>query len=187
MAVLEQINVRTARLWLRPLRTSDAERLFALFANWDVVRWLSAPPWPYGLDDAREFIRARSQRDLAFITAAITCDDEFIGAIDAIIKPASTVQRERGYSVGYWLGQPHWGRGYMSEAARGFIAHVFATVADDALYSGAFRDNAASLLIQEKLGFVRDNEGMFFSNPHRKEVLHMNTSLTRSRFAALEA
>src|SRR3954470_36825 len=148
MAVLEQISVRTARLWLRPLRTSDAEQLFALFANWEVVRWLSAPPWPYTLDDAREFIAARSRPDPAFITAAITRDDEFIGAIDAIINPASMIQRQRGYSVGYWLGQPHWGHGYMSEAARGFIAHIFTTIPDDALYSGAFRDNAPSLRIQ---------------------------------------
>ena len=100
-------DIRTARLLLRPPRISDAERLFALFANWEVVRWLSVPPC-YALGDARDFVAARSRPDPAFVTAAITRDDEFIGAIDAIIKPASTVQRQRGYSLGYWLGQPYW-------------------------------------------------------------------------------
>ena len=38
--------------------------------------------------------------------------------------------------------------------------------------------------IRVKLGFTRDSEGMFFSNPHRKDVLHVNTSLTRAHFAA---
>jgi len=62
MTILDtQIDVRTRRLWLRPPRESDAEQLYTLFANWDVVRWLSAPPWPYALDDARSFIVARSR------------------------------------------------------------------------------------------------------------------------------
>ena len=55
--------------------------------------------------------------------------------------------------------------------------------ADDTIFSGAFVDNAASLRIQEKLGFTRDGEAMSFSNPHGKDVLHVNTSLTRARFA----
>ncbi|MEA2880378.1 MAG: hypothetical protein QOF14_5574 [Hyphomicrobiales bacterium] len=179
-----QFDVRTARLVLRPPRDSDAEHLFQLFGNWEVIRWLSSPPWPYALEDARDFVAARSRPDPDFITAVITLDNELIGATDAIIKSASTVQRERGYSLGYWIGQPYWGRGYMSEAARGFVGHVFATIADDTLYSGAFSNNAASLRIQEKLGFRRDGEGTFYSNPHAKDMHHVNTSLARADFAA---
>jgi len=186
MTVLDtQIDVRTRRLWLRPPRESDAEPLFALFANWEVMRWLSSPPWPYGLADAHAFVNARKAPNPEFITAAIVLDNTLIGIIDAIIKPASPIQRERGYAVGYWLGQPYWGHGYMSEAARRFTAHVFATIPDDTIFSGAFADNSASLRIQEKIGFVRDNEAMSFSNPHARDVLHVNTSLTRARFAAL--
>jgi RimJ/RimL family protein N-acetyltransferase len=177
------IDVRTARLWLRPPRDSDAERLFALFANWEVMRWLSSPPWPYELEHARGFIDARMVPHPDFITAAIVLDDALIGSIEAIVKPASAIQRERGYAIGYWLGQPYWGRGYMTEAARGFIAHAFATIPDDAIYSGAFADNAASLRIQEKLGFERDGEAMSFSNPHGADVLHVNTRLARADFA----
>jgi RimJ/RimL family protein N-acetyltransferase len=185
MTILDTpVDVRTRRLHLRPPRESDAEPLHALFANWEVMRWLSSPPWPYALDDARSFIEMREAPDPEFITAAIVLDSALIGIIDAIIKPASAVQSERGYSIGYWIGEPYWGCGYMSEAARGFIAHVFATIPDDTMFSGAFAGNAASLRIQEKLGFARDGEAMFFSNPHKKNVLHVNTSLTRARFAA---
>src|SRR3954469_1293919 len=179
-----QIDVRTRRLHLRPPRESDAEPLLALFANWEVVRWLSAPPWPYTPDDARFFINARKATTPEFITAAIILDETLIGIVDAIIKPASPIQRERGYAIGYWIGQPYWGHGYMSEAARGFIAHAFAAIPDDTIFSGAFAGNTASLRIQEKLGFVRDGEGMFFSNPHRQDVLPVHTSLTRAHFAA---
>jgi len=182
-----RIDTHTRRLHLRPPRESDAEPLYALFANWEVMRWLSSPPWPYAVGDAHSFIQARKAPDPEFITAAIVLDGAFIGIIDAIIKPASAIQRERGYSVGYWIGQPYWGRGYMSEAARGLIAHVFATISDDTIFSGAFAGNAASLRIQEKLGFARDDEAMFFSNPHKKDVLQVNTSLARARFAAFGA
>lgn len=185
MTVLDdQIDVRTARLWLRPPRDSDATRICELIANWEVMRWLSAPPWPYALSDARDFINARKAPHPEFITSSILLDGALIGVIDAAVKPASAVQRARGYAIGYWIGQPYWGCGYMSEAARAFLGPVFATIPDDAIYSGAFAGNAASLRIQEKLGFAPDGEGMFFSNPCQREMPHVSTVLTRARFLA---
>ena len=176
-------TIRTARLVLRPLREGDDARIFALFANWNVQRFLSSPPSPYKAEHAREFVQRRIG-ETETITAAITRDDELIGTTDVIVKPASVVQRERGYSLGYWIGEPYRGHGYMTEAARAFIAHVFAHIPDDTIYSGAFAENAASLRIQEKLGFVRDSEAMFFANPAGREMPHVATSVTREQFAA---
>jgi RimJ/RimL family protein N-acetyltransferase len=185
VALLESSDkvIRTTRLVLRPLRASDDARIFALFANWNVMRFLSSPPWPYAAENAREFVRQRVG-ETQTPTMAITQDNALIGVTDVIVKPASAVQRERGYSLGYWLGEPYWGRGYMSEAARAFIAHVFATIPDDTIFSGAFKENAASLRIQGKLGFARDGEAMFFANPQGREMPHVATSLTRARFSA---
>ena len=42
----------------------------------------------------------------------------------------------------------------------------------------------ASLRIQDKLGFTRDSEAMFFSRPNGKEMPHVATSVTRVRFHA---
>lgn len=181
------IDLHTARLQLRPPRQSDAERLHALLANWAVIRWLSAPPWPYTLDHAREWVIAREKAGPDFIPAVIARDGDLIGVITALRKPQSAIQREAGYNLGYWLGEPFWGHGYMSEAARGFLGHVFATIPDDTVHSGALKDNAASLRIQEKLGFTCWGEGTGFSNPLQQDVLHTNTVLTRDRFAAATA
>jgi hypothetical protein len=41
-----QAEIQSERLILRDWRPSDAEALFALLNNWEVVRWLSLPPWP---------------------------------------------------------------------------------------------------------------------------------------------
>jgi 8-oxo-dGTP diphosphatase len=46
--------IRTERLLLRPLRANDAEPLFALFADWEVIRQLNMPPWPYAIRSAEQ-------------------------------------------------------------------------------------------------------------------------------------
>jgi RimJ/RimL family protein N-acetyltransferase len=176
-------RILTRRLALRPLRAGDDARLFELFANWSVMRFLSSPPWPYSREDANAFVRLRippEQTDS--ITLAITREGAPIGCIDVIRKPASAVQRDDGYNLGYWLGEPFWGAGLMSEAARAFVVHFFAMKPDDVLYSGAFSENAASLRIQEKLGFRRDGGNMFYSRPRDGEFPHVSTSLTRAVF-----
>ena len=176
--------ISTERLLLRPLRADDAEPLFALFANWEVIRWLSMPTWPYTLADAQSFIGSRLNRDLTNTSFAIVPDGALIGVIDVRMNASAQLQRGQGPNLGYWLGQPYWGRGYMTEAVRGFVPHVFAAPLGDTIYSGAFADNQASLRVQEKLGFVRDGETILRSKPRGADFPHVNTKLTRSAFEA---
>jgi RimJ/RimL family protein N-acetyltransferase len=174
--------IRTARLLLRPLRTSDAEAICSQIADWEVMRWLSQPPWPYTLQDAVEFIQSRPAQDLATTSFAITREDALAGIIDLRVNRAGRAQRGPGPNLGFWLARKHWGNGYMTEAARGLLAYAFAVGVGDTVYSGAFADNAASLRVQEKLGFVRDAESMLYSRPRGREFPHVNTRLTRSAF-----
>jgi RimJ/RimL family protein N-acetyltransferase len=184
-AMTAQIVIHTARLALRLVREGDEDRLFPLFAHWEVIRWLSSPPWPYTREDMQSFIRQQEKSvpkdpETRFV---IELDDELIGVIGVRMRPASHVQRAAGPHIGYWLGQPFWGHGYMTEALAGTVRHVFATPSHDAIYSGIFVGNAASLRVQEKVGFVRDGETMLHSRPRGAEFPHVNTVLTRSRFA----
>src|SRR5262245_39437999 len=177
--------IRTERLLLRPLRTSDAEPLFGLFADWEVIRSLSMPPWPYALEDAHSFIREHRNQDQGRTAFAITLADALIGGVDVRMNPAGPSQRGAGPNLGYWLGRPYWGRGYMTEAARGFLVGVFEADLGDVVYSGAFADNAPSLHVQEKLGFERDGETMQYSRPRDGEFPHVNTVLSRASFENL--
>ena len=182
------LDVRTARLQLRSPRASDAERLFPLFARWEVIRWLSSPPWPYRREDMQRYIDQHADGASAAETRFVIClEGAPIGVIGVRMRPASAVQRQAGPNIGYWLAQDYWGRGYMSEVLRGLVGHVFAATAHDAIYSGAFVGNAASLRVQEKVGFVRDGEAMLFANPHGKEMPHLDTVLTRAGFAVAMA
>lgn len=174
----------TERLVLRRVVADDAEALFALFANWEVVRWLSTPPWPYAVEDARSFIAAQMARSPDRSTYfAITLDGALIGGIDASSNRPAGAPPEAPV-LGFWLGQPFWGRGFMSEAALAFTRHVFVSTGQATIYSGAFAGNAASLRIQEKLGFVRTGETMHYSRPRGEKLAHIGTELARARFLA---
>ena len=175
-------ELRTDRLLLRPMRPDDAAPLFALFNNWNVVRFLSSPPWPYTLDDARWFVRAAVTRaaELDEDVLAITHDGIFAGVIGVRFREANTLQRGAGPNIGYWLGEPLWGRGLMTEAVGLFVRHIFNATGSDAIYSGAFTENATSLRVQEKVGFVRDGDTTLFSKPRGGEFPHVNTVLKRT-------
>ena len=109
-------SIRTERLLLRPLRSSDAELLCARFADWEVIRWLGTPPWPYALGDAHSFIAAQLGRPPAATGyLAITLDGALIGGVEAGSRDATATPSPRPPTLGYWLAQPYWGHGYMNE------------------------------------------------------------------------
>ncbi len=159
--------IGTRRLILRPLRESDAAAIFALFNDWNVVRWLSSPPWPYTRADADRYVRAvLDGTHVSEAVFAITLQDRLIGTIGLRRWPASKLQNGAGLNIGYWLGPAHWRHGYMTEALRALVNHVFALTPADTIYCGAFAENRASLRVQEKAGFFIAGETMLFSNPH---------------------
>jgi RimJ/RimL family protein N-acetyltransferase len=179
------IEIRTARLSLRLLHERDEERLFPLFADWEVIRWLSSPPWPYTREDMQAFVRqqAAPAPEDAETRLVITLENASIGIVGVRIRPASHLQRGAGPNVGFWLGRPYWGCGYMTEALGAVVRHVFAAAPHDAIYCGMFVGNAASLRVQEKVRFVRDGETTLHARPRGGDFPHINTVLTRGAFA----
>ena len=128
--------LKTARLLLRPLKMADAPEVARLVGDIEVTRWLTVVPHPYAIADAETFIR-----DAA-------ADWRFGIEVDGRITGVIGVQAQ----LGYWLGQPYWGRGYMSEAAHAIVNARFLE-SGEALSSGYFVDNHRSGAILRKIGF----------------------------------
>ena len=61
-------------------------------------------------------------------------------------------------TVGYWIGQPYWNRGFCTEALACLIEHVHYSTSLPSLISGHFVDNPASGRVMEKCGFVPTGE-----------------------------
>jgi RimJ/RimL family protein N-acetyltransferase len=89
--------------------------------------------------------------------------------------------------LGFWLAQPYWGHGYMTEAALALLAWHFAKTSADAVRSSAHVGNERSLAVQRKLGFVERGTSIRHVRPLNREIEHVETVLTRDAFAASQA
>lgn len=55
--------------------------------------------------------------------------------------------------LGYWLGEPYWGRGLIPEAAREALRHAFEDLGMKRVWCAYYDGNEKSKRVQEKLGF----------------------------------
>lgn len=145
--------LETERLILRPLRLDDAPRIQTYFANWEVVRPLSARiPWPYPDDGAETNVREsleKQARHEGLCWAIILKDgeDDLIGRID--LRPDDSERSMRGF----WLARPYWGQGLMTEAAEAVTAYAFDVLNWPHLYVTNVDSNIRSRRIKEKQDF----------------------------------
>ena len=56
--------------------------------------------------------------------------------------------------LGYWLGEPFWGKGVMSAAVRQICAEAFEKFDIVRIYAEPFAHNAASRKVLQKAGFT---------------------------------
>jgi len=163
--------------------------LHALFADWEVVRWLSGPSWPQSFEQTQAFLQSiiDGTAEVPERYLVIELEGRPVGGISVRDRPASHLQRGDGPSIGYWLGRPFWGRRLMTETVAGLAHRIFGSGAAGAIYSGAFEGNDASLRVQEKVGFVRDGSTLLVSNPRGGSFPHINTVLEQARFEGARA
>jgi len=171
-------TIRTERLILRAPRDEDAEAIAHHLNDFAVAGNLARVPFPYRLEDARAWLRTR-RPDMPpeHANFAIEWNGLYAGQVGFHPGP-------RGPIIGYWLGQPYWGRRIMSEAVRASLAWLFAITSAPAIYSGVFHFNAASLAIQNRLGFTETGRSSLLCLARNAEVEHIDTQLTRARFLA---
>ena len=61
---------------------------------------------------------------------------------------------QRSAEMGYWLGEPFWGRGIATEAVRAITNYAFSTFNLCRIYAGVFEWNPASMRVLEKAGYI---------------------------------
>lgn len=151
----------TKRLVLRRFQLSDAPALTEVLRNIEVTKWLSEVPWPYPDDAGERYIREHCsiEAEATVVNRAIELDGQYIGSIGLTLKPP----HRRAY-LGYFIGQPWWGRGLMSEAAEVMIRLAFEELDCVRLDSSCFAANLASANVLRKLGFSEEGlrERMYF-------------------------
>jgi RimJ/RimL family protein N-acetyltransferase len=172
------VTFSTRRLTLRQPRPDDAPRLARLLNNFAVSGNLARVPYPYHEADAAAWLANwRPDRPPAETGFSLELPGEgLIGHCGYHLNDGIPV-------IGYWLGEPFWNRGFMSEAAVAVIDWYFEATPAATIASGVFHFNKASLAIQKKLGFAETGSGLLHSLARKEEVRHIDTLLTRAHWA----
>jgi RimJ/RimL family protein N-acetyltransferase len=148
------LHIRTERLLLRPFRDDDAPALAALAGNLKVARMTARIGHPYTETVARQWIAghgALRERGEEYPFAVLLAD-ALVGAVGVKRNDAG------GYELGYWIGEPWWGRGFATEAAAAIVRFAAETLGAGTLEAGFLYDNPASGRVLAKCGFVRTGE-----------------------------
>ncbi|MEX2430948.1 MAG: GNAT family N-acetyltransferase, partial [Dehalococcoidia bacterium] len=138
---------------IRDWDSKDEDALVAYANNRKIWRnMLDRFPHPYTRADAREWLR-RSRKEEPAVNFAITTGGEAIGAIGL------KLQQDVAYKsaeVGYWLGEPFWGKGIAPMALWAFTAWAFerSGLGLERLFAGVFAWNPASTRVLEKAGYA---------------------------------
>lgn len=150
---MEPFSLRTPRLVLDRLRSSDIDATAEYCADPLFERYMSTP-WPYERHHAEEFIGE-------FAPKGWSDDSEWTWAIrrepDGPLLGVIGMRLHSGM-IGYWIGEPHRGQGFMSEAATAAVDAVFERGGLERVLWECVSGNAASARVAKRVGFSYTGE-----------------------------
>lgn len=153
---------------LRDWNYEDVESLAYQANNIKIAQNLrDAFPHPYTLEDAENYITmCINNPDIKAYTKAIEVDGKAVGSIGVFIK--DDVYCKSG-ELGYWLGEPYWGAGIMTEAIKKICEEVFSKYSLVRIYAEPFIYNEASKRVLEKAGFTL--EGILKKSVYKNGII----------------
>jgi ribosomal-protein-alanine N-acetyltransferase len=148
---MKSFLLKTNRLVLRSPVPEDAGAIQHYVSDRRIAETTALIPHPYPAGGALEWIRrsAVTLREGKGVDFSILLRDrgELVGVVGLI---------DRGFdsSLGYWIGVPHWGKGYATEAVHRVIRHAFNARRLPALHACHFAHNPASVRVMQKAGLL---------------------------------
>ena len=141
---------------LRPLVSADVKHLTALADNkkvWDNLR--DYFPYPYTEKDAIAFIDMVSKKE-PIGSFGIIYHEELCGVISLIFQDDVYTNSAE---IGYWVGEPFWGKGIATKAIALITKYGFENLGLRRIFAGVFEFNVISMKVLEKNGYQK--EGIF--------------------------
>jgi RimJ/RimL family protein N-acetyltransferase len=150
------VVLTTPRLLLRTFRRNDLPKYAALNADPEVVRYLGGVPLTREhSDEIAEWAQeCFAKEGLGLLAVERREDAAFLGMCG--------LHHQQSYpddvEVGWRLAREHWGRGYATEAATGWLDHAFGPMGLPRVTSITDPPNLRSLAVMRRLGMVFDHE-----------------------------
>lgn len=137
-------------LTLRDVEKGDLEDLARLANNRDI--WINLRdvfPYPYSLKDAEDWFN-HVQASPHLLCLTILVDSQVVGVGSLEFKPDVY---KRTAELGYWLGEPAWGKGIATAAVKQITDFAFQHYDLARLEAKVFGWNPASKRVLEKCGY----------------------------------
>jgi RimJ/RimL family protein N-acetyltransferase len=170
--------LQTERLLLRPPEASDAKAMAASLSDIEVAGNLARVKYPYSLADARAWLTGLDPHPPVIETG-------FMIELGNGLVAGHIGFHDRGTGLGelgYYLGVPYWGKGYMFEAGVAALGWYFSRSGAKSVASGAFAGNTRSLALQGRLGFVEIGRSVRACAARGQSLEHIDTQLERANF-----
>lgn len=146
-------RLETDRLILRLWEERDATVLYHL-AKDDRVGPAAGWPVHTSVENSREIIRSVLSKKGTY-AVVLKETNLLVGCIGLTVGRDSNLDLEDSEAeIGYWLGVPYWGQGFIPEAVKGLMRYAFLELHMEKLWCGYFDGNEKSRRVTEKCGFI---------------------------------
>ena len=145
--------LETDRLLLRPLVASDADAIYALRSDAEIMRYIREPQNRRETENWIRLVSSRWQKDKLGFCGVVEKKTGVLTGWCGVWHLAETDEVE----IGYAIAKEFWRRGFATEAAEVLLEYAFAQIKPDKITAVAEPGNTASRRVMEKLGmkFVR--------------------------------
>ena len=146
------MKLETKRLYLRKWEVDDAEALYALAQDRDVAEncgWKAHKD----IEETKMVLQNVLINDYTWVIVKKETE-EVVGNIS--LMPYGTTncpENEKQAEIGFWIGKPYWGNGYMPEACLEIMKYGFETLQLECIWCCHHSENHKSHRVQEKCGF----------------------------------
>jgi ribosomal-protein-alanine N-acetyltransferase len=143
--------LETERLYLRQLTINDAENMYLLNLDVDVLKYTGDQPFE-SIEKAKEYLKNYDHYEkYRFGRWAIMdkASDEFIGWCGLKYSP-----KLEEYDIGFRLLKKHWNKGFATESAKACLMLGFDKYGMTEIVGRAMVENIGSIKVLEKIGLV---------------------------------
>ncbi|UWQ94016.1 GNAT family N-acetyltransferase [Rhodobacteraceae bacterium M385] len=164
--ILAQAVIETPRMFLRPMRPSDAGLLAMYHADKRVAEMTTSIPHPLPPGAAESFIANYIKPDRASF-AWVMDATEFGGS--EVMGVISLDQMDRDQSeIGYWVAPAMWNTGFASEAVQAMVDAN--PLRNKTVFGSVFQDNPGSARVLTNAGFDYLGDAEAFSVARNAKV-----------------
>lgn len=156
------IVIETERLYLKEFSLSDAESMYALNLDPEVLKYTGDEPFN-SIEEARDFIENYKQYQLYGFgrwSVFIKERNEYIGWCGL-----KYTEDKNEYDIGFRFLKEHWNKGFATETAAACLNFGFENLQIDRIVGRAMSVNFASIKVLEKIGMQFNREFDFDGEP----------------------